>query len=309
VSLPWLAAHLAALLLLPFLMVGVVNRTKARWSGRKGPPLLQSLWDVKRLLGKRPVYSEVTTVLFQAGPLVLLASTLVSGLLAPLLGTASPVAFPYDFVVFAYLWGLGRIFLMIAALDAGSSFEGMGTSREATFAALLEPALFLALGTLAAATGHASFASLLHVGFGSTPQAVVGAGVLVTLVVVLQVESGRVPVDDPTTHLELTMIHEVMVLDHSGPDLAAVQYAAAMKLTICGALIAAMLNPIAPADRPGLAMAANLGLTVLTAVAVGCVESLVARLKLRVVPQYLLVGAASAFVALLATAWWQGGGR
>jgi formate hydrogenlyase subunit 4 len=116
-------------------------------------------------------------------------------------------------------------------------------------------------------------------------------------------------VDDPATHLELTMIHEVMILDHAGPDLAAVQYAAAMKMTLCAALIAGVLDPVRASDRPVLAVAIHLALTVGVAVAVGLVESLVARLKLRVVPKYVLVGGVSSAVALLATAWWQGGGR
>ena len=301
------AAHVAALLLLPFPIVGLVNRTKALWAGRKGPRILQSASDLRRLLRKRPVYSSVTTLVFRAGPLVLLATTLVSGLLAPLLGGRAPVSFPYDFVLFAYLWGLGRFALVAAALDTGSAFEGMGASREATYSALLEPALFLALGTMAAATGRTTFADLLQLGFSTPAQAVISLAVLVTLVVVLQVECARVPVDDPTTHLELTMIHEVMILDHSGPDLAAVQYAAAMKLTVCAALIATLLNPV---RGGGVAAAAvNLALTAAVAVAVGLVESLVARLKLKIVPQFVLVGAASAFVALLTTAWWQGGGR
>jgi len=302
-------AHLVALLLLPFPLVGLVNRTKARMSGRKGPRLLQTLWDLRRLLRKRPVYARVTTGLFAAGPLVLLGSTLVAGLLAPLLGSHAPLAFPHDFVVFAYLWGLGRVFLMLAALDTASSFEGMGASREATYAAFVEPALFLALGTLAAATGHSSFAALLDVGFHTPARAVVSLGVLVALFIVLQVEAARVPVDDPATHLELTMIHEVMILDHGGPDLAAVQYAAALKLTVCSALVAGLVNPLRPGGHPAAAAAASLALTALVAVAVGLVESLVARLKLRVLPQYLLVAGASAAVALLATAWWQGGGR
>jgi formate hydrogenlyase subunit 4 len=302
------AAHLAALLLLPFPVVGLVNRTKALWAGRKGPRLLQSASDLRRLLRKRPVYSAVTTAVFRAGPVVLLATTLVAGLVAPLLGGLAPVSFPYDFVVFAYLWGLGRFALIAAALDTGSSFEGMGASREATYAALLEPALFLALGTLAAATGRTTLAGLLQVGFATPAQAAVSLAVLVTLLIVLQVEGARVPVDDPTTHLELTMIHEVMILDHSGPELAAVQYAAAMKLTVSAALVATLLNPLRAAG--GVAGAAvNVALTLGVAVVLGCVESLVARLKLKVVPQYVLVGAASAFVALLTTAWWQGGGR
>ena len=302
------AAHLAALLLLPFPVVGLVNRTKAIWAGRKGPRLLQSASDLRRLLRKQPVYSGTTTAVFRVGPLVLLATTLVSGLVAPLLGGVAPVSFPFDFVVFAYLWGRGRFALIVAALDTGSSFEGMGASREATYAALLEPTLFLALGTLAAATGRTTFAELLQLGLGGPAQAVIGLGVLVALFVVLQVEGARVPVDDPTTHLELTMIHEVMILDHSGPDLAAVQYAAAMKLTVCAALIATLLNPLRGAG--GLAAAGlNLALTAAVAVLLGTVESLTARLRLKAVPLYVLAGAASAFVALLTAAWWQGGGR
>jgi formate hydrogenlyase subunit 4 len=184
----------------------------------------------------------------------------------------------------------------------------MGASREATYAAFLEPGLFLALGTLAAATGRTTFAGLLDVGFQTPARAVVSLGVLVTFFIALQVEAARVPVDDPATHLELTMIHEVMILDHAGPDLAALQYAAALKLTLFGALVAGLLNPWRLAAPP-VAAASSLALTALVAVAVGLVESLVARLKLRAVPQYLLVAGASAAVALLATAWWQGGGR
>ncbi len=298
--------HTAALLLLPFLLVGIVNRTKARWAGRKGPRLLQAFSDFWRLLGKRPVYSEVTTVIFRVGPLVVLASTLVSALMMPVLGSFAPISFSYDFVAVAYLWGLGRIFMMLAALDTGSAFEGMGASREATYAALVEPALFLALGTLAAATGHGAFADLVGLGARGPAQAVVTIGCAVTFFIVLQVEAARVPVDDPTTHLELTMIHEVMVLDHSGPDLAVIQYAAALKMTLCAAVIAALLNPLRPADGALLAAAVNLLLTALVAVAVGFVESLVARLRLRTVPTYVLVAAVSALVALLTTAWWQG---
>jgi formate hydrogenlyase subunit 4 len=301
--------HLAALLVLPFPVAGVVNRTKALWAGRKGPRLLQTASDLRRLLRKRPVYSSVATVIFRIGPLVVLASTVVSGLMTPLLGGFAPISFPYDFVLVAYLWGLGRLAMMLAALDTGSSFEGMGASREATFAALVEPALFLALGTLAAATGHASFAVLLALGQHGPAQAAISLGCLLTLFIVLQVEAARVPVDDPTTHLELTMIHEVMILDHAGPELAALQYAAAMKMTLCAALVAGLLNPLRPADGVGWMVAVNLGLTVLVAVAVGFVESLVARLKLAAVPQYLLVAVASAFGALFVNAWWQGGIR
>jgi formate hydrogenlyase subunit 4 len=301
-------AHVAALLALPFPIAGVVNRTKALWAGRKGPRLLQTASDLRRLLRKRPVYSAVATELFRTAPLVVLATTLVSGLVAPLLGPFAPLSFRYDFVAFAYLWGLGRLAMMLAALDTGSSFEGMGASREATYAALVEPALFLALGTLAISTGHLSFAELVAPGHGAAG-AVVRVACVLTLFVVLQVEAARVPVDDPATHLELTMIHEVLILDHSGPDLAALQYAAAMKMTLCAGVIAGLLSPLRPGDGLAAVVAVQLGLTVLVAVAVGCVESLVARLKLKAVPQYLLAALVCACAALLVTAWAQGGGR
>lgn len=302
-------AHLAALLGLPLLLLGLIVRVKALAAGRRGPPLLQPFFDVARLLGKRPVYSEVTTWVFRAGPPVVLATALLAGLMTPLLGAATPLGLPYDFVLVAYLWGLGRLAQVLAALDTGSAFEGMGASREATFSALVEPALFLALGTLAATSGRATFADLLAGGARGPAQWVVVAGCAAALFVVLLVEAARVPVDDPTTHLELTMIHEVMILDHSGPDLAFLQYGAALKLTSLAGLLAVLVNPV-PAAAGGLAVAAGaLGLTLLVAVLVGLVESLTARLRLTSVPQLLLGALVSALVALLTSAWWQGGGR
>jgi formate hydrogenlyase subunit 4 len=299
--------HLAALLVLPLLVVGLVNRTKALWAGRKGLPIWQALFDLVRLAQKRPVYSAVTTPLFRMGPSVLLGTALVSGLVVPVLGLRSPVSFPYDFVFFAYAWGLGRVFLMVAALDTGSSFEGMGASREATYSALVEPVLFLVLGTLAAASGHTSFSDLLLLPAHGPAGWVTLAGCVAALFIVLQVESARLPVDDPNTHLELTMIHEVMILDHSGPDLAVMQYAAAVKLTLSSALIAALVNPLAADPRAWVIALSTLGLVLLVAVLVGTVESLIARLKLSAIPQYVLVALAAAFVALLSSTWRQGG--
>lgn len=296
-----LLAHAAALLCVPILLVGVVNRTKSFWAGRQGVPMLQALYDIVRLMRKRPVYSVVSTVFVQAAPPVVLGTALVSGLLVPLLGRESPLSFPFDFVFFAYTWGLGRMFLMLGALDTGSSFEGMGASREATYSALIEPALFLSVGTLAAASGKASFAELLRFRPDDASTILVWGGCLVALFVLLQVESARIPVDDPSTHLELTMIHEVMVLDHSGPDLAAIQYAAAIKMTVCAGLLAALLNPVDPVSAPALAAATNLALVLGVGAAVGTVESIIARLKLRTVPEYIFLAVVAAFVALLAS--------
>lgn len=302
----WTLAHLLALLASPVLVIGVINRTKARWAGRKGPPLLQTLFDLGRLLRKRPVYSTTTTPVFWVAPYVVLATAVVSGLVVPLLGRSAPLTFRFDFVLFAYLWGLGRFALMLGALDTGSAFEGMGSSREATFATFVEPAVFLSLGTLATTAG-ATFSQMLSFR-GAEPAAVVlRAGCVVALTVALQVESARMPVDDPTTHLELTMVHEVMILDHSGPDLAAMVYAASLKLAIGCALLASLLNPFGPQSPRLLVAAANVVLMALVAVAVGTTESTLARLRLSAVPRYLLVALFGAVLALLASVWQAGG--
>lgn len=295
------ACQLAAVLLMPTLVVGAINRTKSLWSGRRGQPIMQLAWDLRRLMRKKPVYSDVTTLIFRLTPYVVLATAVVSGLMVPVLGIASPLSFPLDFVVFAYVWGLGRLALMLGALDTGSAFEGMGASREATFSALLEPAFILVAGAACLITGQRSFASILALRPTDGVLAVVWFASLVALFIVVQVESARMPVDDPSTHLELTMVHEVMILDHSGPDLAALQLGSAVKLTVGLSLIAALLNPLAATSSAVAAAAANLVITVLLAVAIGTVESIIARLKLRAVPQYILVAMVASGMALLAT--------
>lgn len=294
-----IATHVLLTLAMPILMVGLVNRTKSWWGGRRGPRLTQSAWDLLRLLRKRPVMSEVTTPLFRAGAWVVLGATLLAALVAPMLGPLAPLQFDRDFIVFAYTLGLARLALMLSAMDTGSSFEGMGTAREASFTAFIEPALFLLIGTAAVVTGQSSFAGLIGGWRGHAALAWLAAPAVAVLFVLLQAEAARVPVDDPLTHLELTMIHEVMVLDHSGPELAAMQYAAAAKMTLYAGLIATLLNPFDPLRDPAAAVAVSVALMATVAVAVGCVESLVARLRMRLVPRYLLVATALAAGGLL----------
>lgn len=302
------ATHVLAVLVMPILMVGLVNRTKSWWGGRRGPKVSQSFWDLLRLLRKHPVFSSVTTPMFRAGAWVVLASSLLAAQIAPMFGAFAPMQFSHDFIVFAYALGLARIFLMLSAMDVGSSFEGMGTAREASFTAFIEPALFLLVGTAALGTGQTSFAGAIGQFQGSAayPWLVVPAAVV--LFVLLQAEAARVPVDDPLTHLELTMIHEVMVLDHSGPELAAMQYAAAVKMTMYAGLIAALLNPVDAMADPVLGIALSVLLMAAVAVAVGCVESLVARLRMRLVPRYLMLASALAAVSLGVAGWIAGGG-
>jgi formate hydrogenlyase subunit 4 len=283
--------QLVAFLALPPLLLGVIGRVKARVAGREGPPVLQPWRDLVRLAGKGVVYSRATTWVFRAGPVVGLAAVLSAGLLVPLGAPSATVVFVGDFVLVAALLGLARFVTVTAALDTGSSFEGMGAAREVTFAALAEPALFLGFLSLVRSTGALDLTHLLGDGLAAAWQSDGAALLLVALsvFVVALAENSRIPVDDPATHLELTMIHEVMVLDHSGPDLALIQYGAALKLWLFGALVVKLALGARLAD-PVAGFAAFLGGQLLFAVAIGLVESTMARLRLARIPQ-LLIGA------------------
>ncbi len=301
-----LGSHLLVALVMPFVLIGLINRTKALWAGRRGPPILQSAYDVRRLLHKRVVYSRTSTAILRAGAPVTLVTCLAASLLSPLVGAFAPLQFDYDFVAYAYILALGRVGLMLSAMDVGSSFEGMGASREASFSAFAEPALFLLLGALAVATGTTSFASMLGELHTTAHFLWVVVPAFVVLVILLQTEAARVPVDDPLTHLELTMIHEVMILDHSGPELAAMQYAASLKLTLYAGMMATLLNPYDPTTEGWLSVAFSLLLMGALAVVVGTIESLVARLRMKWVPRYILVATIAASISLIASSW---GGR
>ena len=293
-----IVANLVALAVMPFALVGTINRVKARWAGRRGPPIFQTLFDLIRLLRKTPVYSTVTTPVFRLGPLVVLLTSVASAMVVPLCGTASIAAFPFDFVWFAYVWAFGRVAIILAALDTGSSFEGMGASREATFATLLEPVLFLVAGALCLHTGERELSQLLMPQVDSGPALVMWGASVVALLIVVQVESARMPIDDPTTHLELTMVHEVMILDHSGPDLAFLQLGAAIKLFVGISVVAMLMNPW-PRGNALVGIVLHVGMCLGIAVVLGLVESLIARVKLRVVPQYIVVGLVAGGIALL----------
>jgi formate hydrogenlyase subunit 4 len=277
--------------LLAPLLFGLINRTKAFFAGRTGPPLLQPYFDLWKLLQKGAVYSRTTTWVFRAGPVVGLACAIVAVALVPLGSLPALLAFEGDLLLLAYALGLMRFFTVIAALDTGSAFEGMGASREVTFSALAEPALLLGLAAVARQTGSLSLSGMLpsiSVGTWFTAGPVL-ALVAAALLVVFLAENSRIPVDDPNTHLELTMIHEVMVLDHGGPDFAFVLYGAALKLWVLGAILVGLLVP-GRGVNPWIEGALALGGMAALAVATGVIESVMARLRLVRVSQ-LLVGA------------------
>jgi formate hydrogenlyase subunit 4 len=291
-----LVPPLLPLVLAP-LLLGIINRTKAFFAGRAGPSLFQPYYDLRKLFLKGAVYSRTTTWIFRAGPLVSLAALILASTLVPFGGLGAPLQFSGDLLLFAYLLALARWATVLAALDTGSSFEGMGASRELLFSALAEPALLLSIAAIAREVAIVApeddYLSLsgMHRALdkASWPSfLLIQALVAVALAVVFLAENCRIPVDDPNTHLELTMIHEVMVLDHSGPDFAFILYGTALKLWILAALLLGFVLPRSP--YPGLSfMASCLGMLIL-AVLVGVVESVMARLRLVRVPQ-LLVGA------------------
>jgi formate hydrogenlyase subunit 4 len=291
---------LCGLLLAP-LLPGVINRVKAWFAGRRGPPLLQAYYDLWKLLQKGAVYSKTTTWVFVAGPIVELACAVAALLIVPLGSVPGFIAFPGDFLLMAYLLGLMRFFTIVAALDTGSSFEGMGASRDAFYSALAEPALLLGLTALITQT-HGLSLSAIYAGLASSGAAALGGPacllVAASLLIVFLAENSRLPVDDPNTHLELTMIHEVMVLDHSGPDLAMIEYAAMLKLWVLGGLLVGILTPM-HSGWPAVDLAAGIGGMILLAAAVGVIESTLARLRLVRVPQFLVAASVLSTLALV----------
>lgn len=298
----WLSSVVALVVVLGMApaVPGIVNRAKSALTGRRGAPVLQLYADLARLWRKGAVYSETTTAIFRLAPIVLMAATMLAATLLPLDGHASLLAFPGDLVAFAGLFGLGRFVMVLAAMDTGSSFEGMGASREVTIASFAEPALFLCFTVLVVATGQSQLSDMFGGGLSTAwpsagPSLVLAAA---GLFIVTLAETCRVPVDDPLTHLELTMVHEVMILDSSGPDLALILYSGALKLALFGAMVVAIVAPRARLSAPMGLVVLVAGLA-LFAVAVGVVESVMARLRMNRVPQLLVAASALAGFALI----------
>jgi formate hydrogenlyase subunit 4 len=282
------------------LMLGVISRVKAAFAGRRGPPLLQPYFDLAKLMRKGAVYSTTATWVVRAGPALGLAALLAAALLLPLGPVPALLAFEGDLLLLTGLLALQRFSLMMGALDTGSSFEGMGASREAFFSALTEPVLVLCLAVAARGGLALSLSALAASPAASGLPAAAPALLLVAvaLFAVLLAENARIPVDDPSTHLELTMVHEAMVLDHGGVDLAYITYASALKLWVMGALLVALVLPLG-ALPPALAAAAFVGAMLALALAVGTVESVTARVRLARVPRLLVGAGGLASLALL----------
>lgn len=292
--------HVLLALALPPLLLGVINRTKALFAGRVGPPLLQPYYDLIRLVQKGSVFSTTTTWVFRAGPVVGLVTAALAVLMIPLANSKAPISFTGDLILLVYLLGLGRFFTASAALDTGSPFEGMGAAREVTFACLAEPAFFLGLLVLVKLTGSLQLATMLG---GTMASHWYSAGASLALVllswsIVLLVENCRIPFDDPNTHLELTMIHEVMVLDHSGPAFGMILYGAALKLFIFCALIVRLAVPLSTGWAIVDWSVFVVGMLAV-AVGIGIVESTMARVRMTHIPWLLVTACVLSAVGIL----------
>lgn len=289
--------NIIILLVAPFLMIGVIKKTKAFWSGRKGVSLFQPFWDFIRLMQKDAVYSETTSWVFKFAPAIGLATVIFAALFVPLANGKAIIDLQFSFVIFAYILGLGKFFALLSALDTGSSFEGMGASREACFSTIVEPAFFIAMASIATLSQVYTFDSFKYIlnGVGIYGYLIIILAA-VTLFIMLLVEGCRVPVDDPTTHLELTMIHEVMILDNSGPDLGLITWASAIKMFLFEALIA---NLIIPLELPLVWMIGLFLLIVfLISVIVGTIESAIARFRMTHVFEFIFVMSLTALLIL-----------
>lgn len=292
--------QIAILLFVPPLFIGIINKMKAWAAGRKGAPLFQFYFDLWKLLKKGEVYSRTATWIFTAGPIISLASIFCAGFILPLALSSSPLGFKGDIILFAYLLAFGHFFILLSALDTGSSFEGMGASRGAAFSAFSEPAFFLSLAILCIHAKSVTFKDVFHAlpwatwGFAH-PVYLVAA---LALFAVLLAENSRIPVDDPNTHLELTMIHEVMVLDHGGPDLAFILYGSSLKFFLQAVLLVHLLLPLPSTNWYFGIFYLFIGVFGV-GILVALVESAVARIRLSRVPQFLIGASILAVLGLI----------
>ena len=286
------------------LLVGVIRKAKARLQGRRGATIFQPYADLRKLLLKEAVVSENTSWIFRFTPCLLATTMLLAALIVPVLTTRAPLGFMGNIIALMYLFLLGTFFLALAGLDAGSAFGGMGSSREVAIAALAEPTVLIAIFGIALRAGTTSLDGIMT-RFAAEPLLMLNAGHLLAFIaffIVALAENGRLPVDNPATHLELTMIHEAMILEYSGRYLALVEWAAGMKLFLFLTLLANLFFPwgVALANTPIALFGALLALTVkllLFAAAIALLETAVAKLRLFRVPELL---AGSFTIALLA---------
>jgi formate hydrogenlyase subunit 4 len=267
--------------------MGILIRTKSIASGRKGPGIFQPMKDIFRLWKKGSIYSTTTSFIFQIAPTAYFTSVIMAILMIPHGNIPGFISFDGDFVMFAYILAFGKFLMIISALDTGSSFEGMGASREALFSMLVEPAFFILMGSFALFTGHTSFQSIFNaLHYGSYISYMLGALATFVFILIAMIENSRMPVDDPKTHLELTMIHEVMILDNSGFDLGVILYTTNLKFAMYGAIISNFFIGALPLE---FSIPLFFAIQIIFAITAGIIESFIARFRMGHNPQFIFI--------------------
>lgn len=296
----WFLSIIISIIAAP-LLPGIINKVKAFFAGRKGPRILQLYYDLFRLFKKSAIYSNSSTYVIRINPIINLSSVLVASLVLPFGLFHSPLGFTGDIVLFFYILGLGRFFTIVGALDTASAFEGMGASREAQFSALVEIVVFAIIAALLIFTKNLTLSGLINDFSFSDFKNVATPMILTALafLVVLLCENSRVPFDDPETHLELTMVHEAMILDNAGPDLGIILYAASLKLWILSSFFVMLLIPHAPTQFAIVNLLIYLASIFATGVLLGIIESVIARFRFLKLPQIILGAFTIALVATI----------
>jgi len=300
-------AQAAAMIALAPLLTGVMRKVKARTQKRVGASVLQPYYDLSKLLKKSEVVSDQSSWVFRSAPWVMITATMTAALFVPAFLPYSPFGTVGDVLVVLGLFGLARFFTMLAGLDVASAFGGLGTSREMMMSSLAEPALFMSIFVVSLTLGGTNLSSMVEAaaqsaGFAAAPSMLFA---LIAFFIVALAETGRLPFDNPATHLELTMVHEAMVLEYSGKNLAMVQWSQSIKQLV---LLALLVNLFIPAGMPasldaGWAVAAGAGVflakVVLLAMLVAYVETGVAKWRLFRVPDLLVMAIASSMIGVI----------
>jgi formate hydrogenlyase subunit 4 len=301
-------SQMAVVLFLSPFLTGFSRMLKARLQTRRGPTVFQLYRDLHKLLRKQMVIPDTASWLFAVTPYVLFVTTLLAGLLIPAISAEAPLSLFGDALAVVYLLALGRFFLALGGLDTGSSFGGLGSSREMTISAIAEPALMLAVFTVALGAGSTNLSTAAQAAVGQSWRFLAPSQMLAfaALFIVLIAETGRIPVDNPATHLELTMIHEAMILEYSGPYLALIEWSAAMKQLVLMTLLVNVFFPFGlnagwEPTATLLSLAAFLAKLMLLMVAVVLVETTNAKLRLFRVPELLAVAFVLSALALIST--------
>lgn len=287
--------NIILLLITPFLMVGLIRKTKAFWGARKGASIFQPFYDFVKLMKKESVFSSSTTLIFKLSPIISFACVIFAGLFVPMVQGQSIINIQGGIIIFAYVLALSKFISILSAMETASSFEGMGASREACFTTIIEPAFFIVVASIMALSKIYTFDSLNMILYSSNHLGyLIILFAILALLIMLIVEGARVPVDDPSTHLELTMIHEVMILDNCSQELALILYSAWMKMFLISSLIATILLPLGLSLW--VSLVSFLGVILFISILIGTIESAIARLRMGHVFEFVFVMSSFALV-------------